>query len=234
MIRRLRARLEAAADARSVPILQRFFKTGPDEYGEGDVFIGVRVPSLRAICRECTGGVTLRDIQLLLRSRIHEERLLALLLLVAEFARSDEVERRRIYRLYLANTTYINNWDLVDSSAPQIVGGYLCSRSRTPLRHLARSTSVWERRIAMVATSQFIKGGELADTFAIADMLLRDDEDLIQKAAGWMLREAGKRDGAALRRFLRSRYRRMPRTMLRYAIERFSEAERRRYLQGAV
>ena len=231
MTRTLRARLRAAANPASVAVLQRFFKTRRGEYGEGDIFIGVKVPALRAICRECSGA-TIRDILPLLRSRVHEERSLALLLLVDAFERAEPPSRRRIYELYLANTAFVNNWDLVDGSAPQIVGGYLEGRSRAPLRRLARSPSLWERRIAMVATFHDIRRGELAETFAIADLLLTDDHDLIHKAVGWMLREAGKRDGAALRRFLKRRYQRMPRTMLRYAIERFPEAERRRYLRG--
>jgi 3-methyladenine DNA glycosylase AlkD len=229
----IRARLRAAADPSSVPILQRFFKTGPGQYGAGDVFIGIRVPVLRAICRECA-GTNIRDVQSLLRSNVHEERLLALLLLVDAFERADATNRRRIYDLYLANTAYINNWDLVDASAGPIVGAYLDDRSRAPLRRLARSALLWERRIAIIATFHFIKQHEFEDTFEIADMLLADDHDLIHKAVGWMLREAGKRDKAALRRFLATRYRRMPRTMLRYAIERFPEAERRRYLRGTV
>jgi len=230
MSRALRARLRAAAEPDRVAVLQGFFKTGPGDYAEGDVFIGVRVPALRAICRECAGA-PLTDIRSLLRSRIHEERLLALLLLVDAFEHADDAERRRVYRFYLDHTKFINNWDLVDASAPSIVGGYLQDRSRTPLRRLARSSNLWERRIAIVATQDFIRRRELRDTFAIADILLHDEHDLIHKAVGWMLREAGKRDGAALRRFLRARHQRMPRTMLRYAIERFPPTERRRYLQ---
>ena len=230
MSRSLRARLRAAAEPDRVAVLQGFFRTGPGDYGEGDVFIGVRVPALRAICRECS-GTSLADIRSLLTSRIHEERLLALLLLVDAFDRADGQGREKIYRFYLNHTTYINSWDLVDASAPAIVGGYLGDRSRTPLRRLAGSSMLWERRIAIVATLTFIRQGELIDTFSIADILLGDEHDLIHKAVGWMLREAGKRDGVALRRFLASRHRRMPRTMLRYAIERFPQAERRRYLQ---
>jgi 3-methyladenine DNA glycosylase AlkD len=229
----LRSRLRRAADPSSVPVLQRFFRTGPGEYAEGDVFIGVRVPALRAICRDC-GAVDRAAVLTLLRSRVHEERLLALLLLVRDFAAGDPAARRDIYRAYLANTRWINNWDLVDGSAPAIVGGFLAGRSRAPLRRLARSRSLWERRIAIVSTLHFIRRGELADTFAITDDLLDDDHDLIHKAAGWMLREAGKQDGDALRRFLAPRCAQMPRTMLRYAIERFPEAERRRYLRGTV
>jgi 3-methyladenine DNA glycosylase AlkD len=231
--RAIRARLRAHAIPANVPILQRFFKTGPGEYGEGDRFIGVKVPGVRLVCRACRGATT--DVVLeLLRSKIHEERLLALLVLVDAFRGGDEAARKRVYDLYLANTAFINNWDLVDASAAQIVGAWLQTRSRAPLTRLAKSSSLWERRIAIVATYHYIRRGELEDTFRVADLLLADEEDLIHKAVGWMLREAGKRDGAAERRFVAGRYKTMPRTLLRYAIERFPEAERRRYLLGQV
>jgi 3-methyladenine DNA glycosylase AlkD len=229
----IRRRLMAHADASSVPILQRFFKTAPGEYGERDVFIGVRVPAMRAVCRECRGA-SLDAIRTLLRSRVHEERSLALLLLVDAFTSADEAGRRAIYEFYLSHTVFINNWDLVDSSAAQIVGGWLGDRSRAPLHTLAKSRSLWERRIAIIATYFFIKRGEFDDTFHVAEMLLNDPHDLIHKAVGWMLREVGNRDGAAERRFLKDRYQRMPRTMLRYAIEKFPETERKRYLAGTV
>jgi 3-methyladenine DNA glycosylase AlkD len=229
----LRKRLRAHASPEDAVFLQRFFKTGAGQYGEGDRFIGVRVPDLRRVCREGSAA-SLATIRALLRSRIHEERLLALLLLVQALAQSDEDGKREIYDLYLSNTRYVNNWDLVDLSAGPIVGAWLAERSRTPLSRLARSASLWERRIAIVATYHFIKRGELDVTFRIADLLLRDPHDLIHKAVGWMLRETGKRDGAALRGFLKERYRVMPRTMLRYAIERFAAEERGRYLRGTV
>jgi 3-methyladenine DNA glycosylase AlkD len=226
----IRSRLREHARPAHVPILQRFFKTGPGEYGEGDVFIGVKLPAMRSVCKACR-ETPLAAALTLLKSKVHEERLLALLLMVDRFTRGDDAERRRVYDAYLAHTRYINNWDLVDVTAPAVVGGYLAERSRAPLTKLARSTSLWERRIAIVATHDFIRRGDLADTFRIAGLLLDDPHDLIHKAVGWMLREAGKRDGAALRAFLASRHDRMPRTMLRYAIERFPEAERRTYLR---
>ena len=229
----IRARLHAHADPSSVPILQRFFKTARGEYGEGDRFIGVRVPAMRRVCRECRGA-SLTQVGRLLRSRVHEERLLALLLVVDAFSRADDRDRRTLYDFYLSNTHFINNWDLVDASAEHIVGGWLRGRSRAPLARLARSASLWERRIAIVATCHFIKRGELEETFRIADLLVGDRHDLIHKAVGWMLREAGKRDTRALRGFLKDRYRSMPRTMLRYAIERLPEPERRRYLEGRI
>ena len=223
--------LRAEADPSRVAVLQRFFRTQPGEYGEGDRFIGVTVPSVRRLAR------TFRDVQLdevdaLLHSPVHEARLLALFLMVQAFRTGDQRRRREVYALYLSRTQFINNWDLVDSSAPQIVGAWLMDRSRAPLRRLARSQSLWERRIAMVATHYFIRQGDLESTFAVADMLLEDTHDLIHKAVGWMLREAGKRDGQAERRFLAPRHKRMPRTMLRYAIEKFPERERRTYLTG--
>lgn len=229
----IRRRLMAHAHPSDIAILQRFFKTGPGQYGEGDRFIGVRVPAMRLVCRECRGA-GLEEIRTLLRSRVHEERLFALLLLVDAFKHADERGRRGICALYLSHTAFINNWDLVDLSAAQIVGPWLRERNRAPLRRLAKSSSLWERRIAIIATLDFIKRGEFEDTFRIADLLLDDDHDLIHKAVGWMLREVGNRDGRAERRFLKDRYQRMSRTMLRYAIEKFPEAERKRYLAGAI
>jgi 3-methyladenine DNA glycosylase AlkD len=229
----LRRKLREHANPASVQILQRFFKTGPGQYGEGDTFIGVKVPGVRAVCRECQ-GIPLTEVRELLRSPVHGERLLALLILVDAFKRAGEAEQRRIYDFYLDHTACINNWDLVDASAAQIVGAWLHPRSKAPLTRLARSKSLWERRIAIIATFDYIRRGEFDQTFRIADLLLEDEHDLIHKAVGWLLREVGKRDGAAERRFLKGRYQAMPRTMLRYAIERFPEAERRLYLTGQI
>jgi 3-methyladenine DNA glycosylase AlkD len=223
--------VRALADPSRVTILQSFFKTGKGEYAEGDQFIGIRVPQLRALCRECRGA-GIAEAAPLLQSAIHEERLFALLLLVDAFKRADQAGKRAIYDFYLSNTRFINNWDLVDASTEHIVGGWLFDRSKAPLTKLARSRDLWERRIAIVATLQFIRRDQLDETFRIADLLMADEQDLIHKATGWMLREAGKRDGAALRRYLTRRHAKMPRTMLRYAIERFPEEERRRYLGG--
>jgi len=226
----VRGRLRALSDPDRAAVFRRFFQTGAGQYGEGDEFIGVTVPALRETCRECRGA-SLADIRVLLGSSIHEERLLALLLLVDAFRRGNSAERQAIYDLYLAHTSSINSWDLVDSSAPAIVGGWLHDRSRAPLRALAKSPSLWERRIAIVATAYFIRRGEFDDTLTIARLLLRDHHDLIHKAVGWMLREVGKKDGAAERRFLDTHASDMPRTMLRYAIERFPPAERYAYLR---
>jgi 3-methyladenine DNA glycosylase AlkD len=179
----VRRRLRALARKEFVPILRRFFKTGPGEYGEGDVFLGVRLPQLRRLSGECR-GMPRSQVTRLLRSRFHEERLLALLILVDAFRRGSTVERGQIYKLYLANTRFINNWDLVDVSAYHIVGAWLQDRTRAPLRRLARSPLVWDRRIAIMATFHFIRRREFHDTFQIADMLIGDPHDLIQKAVG--------------------------------------------------
>jgi 3-methyladenine DNA glycosylase AlkD len=208
---------------------QRFFKTGPGEYGEGDRFLGTTVPALRALSVKYE-DLSLEDLAALLKSPWHEERLLALLVLVRQYSRGDQPARNAIYKLYLASTRHINNWDLVDLSADRIVGAHLYDGDRAVLRKLALSRSVWERRIAMLASFYYIKKGEFEDALTIAELLLRDDHDLIQKAVGWMLREIGKRDRAVEERFLRRYAARMPRTMLRYAIERFPEPLRRRYL----
>jgi 3-methyladenine DNA glycosylase AlkD len=226
-------RLEKMGDPEDAIFLQRFFKTGKGEYGEGDSFLGIRVPATRKLAREYR-GLPIEEAAKLLLSPLHEARLLALLILNDSFKRGDDRERERIYRLYLANTSRINNWDLVDSSAEHIVGPYLKERSRAVLRKLARSTMLWERRIAIMATFHFIKGREYDETLAIAEMLLDDREDLIHKAVGWMLREIGNRDIAVEEEFLARHYRRMPRTMLRYAIEKFPEERRLAYLRGEV
>jgi 3-methyladenine DNA glycosylase AlkD len=225
--------LQRAADPSRVEILQRFFRTGPGDYAEGDVFIGVTVPKVRLLVKRFRDA-PLEEVDSLLHSPVHEARLLALLLMVQAFRRGDDRLRLRIYRLYLSRTRFINNWDLVDSSAPQIVGAWLADRNRTPLLSLARSRSLWKRRIAILSTQHFIRQGDLDTTFAIADILLDDRHDLIHKAVGWMLREAGKRDVEAERRFLASRHQRMPRTMLRYAIEKFPERERQAYLRAGA
>ena len=223
--------LRKLGDAALAQHSQRFFKTGKGEYGEGDRFLGIRVPVLRErlkMFRDTPGDEIIR----LLASKYHEERLFALLLMVDQFRRGSESERGWIYRQYLANTRYINSWDLVDSSAGKIVGAYLEKRSRKPLYKLARSKSLWERRIAVIANSYFIGRNDFDDTLAICELLLNDDEDLIHKAAGWMLREIGKRDVETEKAFLDRYCAVMPRTMLRYAIERLDHEDRRSYLEG--
>ncbi|MCP5518216.1 MAG: DNA alkylation repair protein [Verrucomicrobiales bacterium] len=227
----VRRALRAVARPAKAAVLERFFKTGPGEYAEGDRFLGVTVPEQRRIARRF-GELPMPATLELLASPIHEERLTALLVWVRQFERGDDSVRRTIHATYLDHTARVNNWDLVDLSAPSLVGAWLVERSRRPLQRLARSASLWERRIAIVATHAFIRRGEFADTLAIADRLIADREDLIHKAVGWMLREVGKRDRATLEAFLGPRCRRLPRTMLRYAIERFPEPRRQEFLRG--
>lgn len=210
-----------------------FFKTAPGGYGEGDAFIGLKVPALRLIAREFR-SLPLRECERLLESPWHEARLTALIILVDAYRRGDEATRQAIHDLYLARTDRVNGWDLVDVSAGCILGQHLLDKDRSTLDRLARSDSLWERRMAIVATHYFIRRGEFGDTFRIADLLLADRHDLIHKAVGWMLREVGNRDMTAERAFLRKRYQSMPRTMLRYAIEKFPEDERKAYLRGEV
>ena len=227
------SRLESLSDEKTAGILQWFFKTGPGEYGEGDQFRGIRVPVLRKLCREFP-QTALDDVVGLLASPWHEDRLLGLLLLVERYRSADEVGREEIYAAYCSQTARINNWDLVDLTAPQIVGRHLQARDRAPLYRFAASSSLWERRIAIVSTFHYIKQGEFIDTLAIADRLLDDPEELIHKATGWMLREVGKRDQPVLEAFLQQQYRRLPRVTLRYAIERFPEELRQAYLKGTA
>lgn len=224
-------RIRQLGDPVKAGFLQGFFKTGPGGYAEGDLFIGVKVPEVRGLLKEYR-KLTPEQVMPLLVSGIHEERLFALLALVRFFDRGDALIRESVYDLYLANTGSINNWDLVDCSAPAIVGGHLLGRDTEPLYRLARSTSLWERRIAILATFTFIRHNRFDDTLAICRMLLGDCQDLIHKATGWMLREVGKRDQYALEEFLRMHCRVMPRTMLRYAIEKFPADKRRMYLDG--
>lgn len=225
---RLALRLEATPARAAAG--RRYFRTGPGEYGEGDVFIGVTVPAQRVVARAFR-ALPLGQALLLLRSKVHEERLTALIILVDKFRNADEASRAEIVRAYLASTRFVNNWDLVDTSAPQILGAWLLARDRRVLRRLARSRSLWERRIAMLATLAFIAQGEHEDAFEIATLLLADEHDLLHKAVGWMLREVGQRvDPELLRAYLHEHATDMPRTALRYAIEHFPKAERDRWL----
>jgi 3-methyladenine DNA glycosylase AlkD len=230
---KLMAELNAMADPEAAERLQRFFKTSKGEYGEGDRFLGIRMPVLRKMARRHR-GIHINDAGRLLRTPYHEARMLALLILIEQFAKGTEEERAGIYHLYMDHTEHVNSWDLVDASAGQIAGAFLRDRSRAHLYELAASKSLWDRRIAIVATWPYILENDFADTLAIAEMLLNDDQDLIYKAAGWMLREIGKRDMAAEEAFLKPHYRKMPRTMLRYAIEKFPEQKRQKYLKGLV
>ena len=223
--------LQQAANPTKVKVLAGFFKTGKGQYGEGDVFLGITVPEQRKIAQKYVQQMSLNEIQRLLSNRIHEYRLVALLILVEKYKKSTPSEKKRIVDFYLKNTSRINNWDLVDLSADKIIGDYLLDKDTTILTKLASSSSIWEKRIAIIATFAFIKKNQFKETFQIAEQLLQDKHDLIRKAVGWMLREVGKRDQKAEEEFLRRYYRKMPRTMLRYAIERFSDDKRKIYLQ---
>jgi 3-methyladenine DNA glycosylase AlkD len=233
----LLSKMLSHADPSQVPGLSRFFKTGPGQYGEGDKFLGIKVPVTRSVVKECWRGVGFPELEACVASEYHEVRLAALLALVEIFrhARKDPALQRRCVDFYLAHTAHINNWDLVDLSCYPLLGEWLLDKDRTLLYDLARSgKTLWEQRIGIVSTMTLVRHGQLADTFAIADILLQHPHDLIHKAVGWLLREAGKRDKAALVAYLAPRYRSMPRTMLRYAIEKFPEAERQSYLNGDV
>jgi len=222
-------RVRAAADPVRAAHAARYFKTGEGEYGHGDLFLGVAVPHLRRLSREFS-ELTCQEAELLLQSPWHEERAVALLSLVRKYQRGDRSTKKAIYDLYLRNTARVNNWDLVDCSAAHIVGAQLLDRSRSVLLGLAASSCLWERRIAVLATLHYIKRGEFDVTFRLAAILMKDRDDLIHKAVGWMLREIGQRDRAAEERFLREHAAAMPRTMLRYAVEKFPAPRRRRYL----
>jgi 3-methyladenine DNA glycosylase AlkD len=226
-------RLRALGSPEAPAQAARFFKTGPGQYGEGDIFLGLCAAEMHRLAKEYQ-ATPLDELAVLLQSPTHEDRMLALLIMVRQFARGGEPVRKAIYALYLANTRFVNNWDLVDASAREVVGGYLADKARKPLDRLAGSSSLWERRISIVATHYFIRIGEFADTLRIAERLLGDREDLIHKAVGWMLREVGKKDQPTLESFLKRHGRIMPRTALRYAIERFPADLRRAYLDGTA
>jgi 3-methyladenine DNA glycosylase AlkD len=229
----IRRKLKKLGNKERAQASQRYFKTGPGEYAEGDVFLGIKVPDLRKLAKAYK-DIPISEVRQLLKSSIHEERLFALFVLVQAYAKGNESIKERIYKLYLKHTRFVNNWDLVDTSAGHIVGHFLLNRGKEPLYALARSSVLWERRIAIMSTSCFIKHHEFAETLKISKMLLSDSEDLIHKSVGWMLREVGKRDLKTEERFLKRYYKKMPRTMLRYAIERFPESKRRRYLKGEI
>ncbi len=207
-----------------------FFKTGKGQYGEGDEFLGINVPKQRIIARKYT-DLSLSDVQTLLKNKIHEFRLVALFILVIKYKKASEKEKKEIVDFYLKNTKRVNNWDLVDSSAGYILGEYLGDRDKSILYKLARSENIWEKRIAIIATQGFIRRNQYDDTLKIAEILLNDQHDLIHKAAGWMLREVGNRDLQSELRFLDKHYQKMPRTMLRYAIEKFPKPQREFYMK---
>ncbi len=206
-----------------------FFKTGKGQYGEGDIFLGIPVPEQRKVAKKYA-DLPLDDLQELLNSKIHEHRFTALVILISRYQRAKETSKEEIFRFYLKNTENVNNWDLVDLSAPRIVGEYLTNRERSILYKLAKSDNLWERRISILSTFAFISNDDFRDALNISELLLYDEHDLIHKAVGWALREIGKKDQSVEERFLAKHYLHMPRTMLRYAIEKFDEKKRKKYL----
>jgi 3-methyladenine DNA glycosylase AlkD len=231
MLNEVKEELRKYASQGDAAILQRFFKTGPGEYGEGDIFIGVKVPATRKTAAKFI-SLPLELLEELIRSPFHEERLLALIILTKQYNKADDEGKGRIIDFYFSSRKYINNWDLVDLSAPYIPGPYYLHKDRTFLYELAENGDLWEKRIAVLASFFFIKNNDFKTTLDFVTLLLNDKRDLINKACGWMLREIGKRDIETEEAFLRLHYKTMPRTMLRYAIEKFPEEKRLRYLKG--
>jgi 3-methyladenine DNA glycosylase AlkD len=233
-IKNLKNSLKLRGDKKQAEILQKFFKTGKGQYGEGDIFLGVRVPDTRKIVNQNL-DISLDGAVQLLNSKIHEERLASILLLVTYFQQAlkneDTKKQKIIFDLYISNAKKINNWDLVDLSAPKLSGPYLFDKSREILYSLAKSDNLWEKRIAIISTFEFIRNNQFDDTFKITEILLSDKHDLMHKACGWMLREVGKRDENQLENFLKKNFKKMPRTMLRYSIEKFDEKKRLKYLK---
>ena len=225
--------LENSKNPEKAKIFQRFFKTGKGDYGEGDIFLGLNVPLQRSIAKKYL-DLSLPKIQELLKSRIHEHRLVALIILINKYKKSSEREKENIFGFYLKNTKNINNWDLVDISCPNIIGDFLSEKDKKTLYGLVSSENLWEKRIAIISCFAFIKKNEFGDALTISELLMKDKHDLIHKAVGWMLREIGKRDKKVLEDFLKFHYKNMPRTMLRYAIEKFPEEKRKKYLNGKI
>lgn len=228
--------LHSFAIPEKIPDYQRFFKTEKGEYGEGDLFLGIRMPYIRQVVKKYHCILGFGDIKVLLGSQYHEERMLALLILVAQYKskKTSQLTKDTIYNLYINNTIQINNWDLIDVTCPHIIGQHLLNNNRSILYNFARSESLWERRISIISTFAFINAGQYEDTLNIADILLNDSHDLIHKAVGWALRNVGIKDIDKELSFLENRYSKMPRTMLRYAIEKFDEPLRQKYLKGLI
>ena len=232
-LKRLINELETLANKEQAENLQRFFKTGKGEYGDGDIFLGISVPMQRKIAKRYL-NLSLSKIQELLKSEIHEHRFIALLILIEKYAKGNERDKENIFGFYLKNTKYINNWDLVDISSHKIIGDFLKEKDRKILYALANSKNLWEKRISIISTFSFIKDKDFGDALALSEILMNDSHDLIHKAVGWVLREIGNKDLEVEENFLKFHYKKMPRTMLRYAIEKFEEEKRRRYLLGNI
>ena len=229
MLEQLKKELNSLEDSKQKEILKNFFKTGKGEYGEKDIFLGIKVPIQRRVAKRYS-NLSLQKLKQLLKSKIHEYRFTALLILINKYEESKE----EIFNFYMNNIRHVNNWDLVDLSAPKIVGDFLKDKDKKILYELSNSKNLWERRIAIVSTFNFIKRNEFSDTLTISEILLNDSHDLIHKAVGWMLREVGKKDERILEDFLKFHYKNMPRTMLRYAIEKFPKTRRDKYLLGNI
>ena len=229
----LRKEIKSVSNPAKAKFLQRFFKTGKGEYAEGDVFLGIVVPVQRQLAKKYT-ELSFDDLEKLISSKYHEERLIALLILVERFKKADEDEKEKIVQFYLDNRKGINNWDLVDLSAPKILGEYLLNKNRKILFRFAKSKDLWEKRIAVLSTFTFIMNNDFDDALKIYEILVNDKHDLIHKAVGWMLREIGKIDLKTEEKFLKKYYKTMPRTMLRYAIEKFPEKKRKAHLEGRI
>jgi 3-methyladenine DNA glycosylase AlkD len=228
-LKELEEEIEKAAVKKKATVLQGFFKTGKGEYGEGDIFLGLIVPKQRLIAKNFK-DLSVQDLQRLLDSKVHEKRMVALFILIEQFNKTDEPRKKEIFDFYINNAKRVNNWDLVDLSAPNISGTYLLNKDKAILYKLAMSNNLWERRISIISTFAFIRNNKFEDTIKISEILLKDRQDLIHKAVGWMLREIGKRDRDELEKFLDKHCKEMPRTMLRYAIEKLDEEKRKDYL----
>ena len=232
-LKRLINELETLANKEQAENLQRFFKTGKGEYGDGDIFLGISVPMQRKIAKRYL-NLSLSKIQELLKSEIHEHRFIALLILIEKYAKGNERDKENIFGFYLKNTKYINNWDLVDISSHKIIGDFLKEKDRKILYALANSKNLWEKRISIISTFSFIKDKDFGDALALSEILMNDSHDLIHKAVGWVLREIGNKDLEVEENFLKFHYKKMPRMMLRYAIEKFEEGKRKKYLLGKI
>jgi len=230
MLNKLKKELKQIANPAKAKHESRYFKTGKGEYGEGDIFLGINTADKRKLARKYS-ELSLKNTKYLITSKFHDYRFIALIILINKYQKADEQLKEKIFNFYLKNTKYINNWDLVDISAPNIIGDYLLDKNRKILYKLAKSKSLWERRISIIATYKFIKENQFNDTLKISEILLNDEHDLIHKAVGWMLREVGKRDQRIEEKFLKKYYKIMPRTMLRYSIERFNKNKRKFYLK---
>lgn len=230
----LKEDLKNLADSKIAEHSTRFFKTGKGEYGYGDVFLGIRVPDLRKLAKQYQ-DLPMAEVLKSVQSKYHEERLTGLLILVNKYQKTkDDKEKEKIYKTYVKNFKYVNNWDLVDVTTPKIIGAHLLKRDRKVLYKWVKSKDLWTRRIGIMTNWWFIREGDLSEVFPLSEILLKDDEDLIHKAVGWMLREAGKKDRSALEAFLKKHYQVMPRTMLRYAIEKLPEKRRQDYLKNRI